>query len=122
MKLRYISPPSPLSYAPPFFAYFQYSCNPSSQLTPADKAFASCPAHRLCRPAGGVGRRAALRLARVAVEHGDQRTYNRQQHQRCKKDDTEYNRQVAQAQDIRDAYARGALDEEDAIARLIAIK
>ena len=35
---------------------------------------------------------------------------------------TEYNRQVAQAQDIRDAYARGALDEEDAIARLIAIK
>ena len=37
-----------------------------------------------------------------------QRTYNRlkQQHQRRKKGDTEYNRQVAQAQDIRDAYAR----------------
>ena len=53
-----------------------------------------------------------------------QRTYNRlkRQRQRRKKDDTEYNRQVAQAQDIRDAYARGALDEEDAIARLIAIK
>ncbi len=30
--------------------------------------------------------------------------------------------QVAQAQDIRDAYARGALSEEDAIARLKAIK
>ena len=45
-----------------------------------------------------------------------QRTYNRQQHQRRKKADTEYNRQVAQAQDLRDAYARGALGEEDAIA------
>ena len=32
-----------------------------------------------------------------------------------------YKRQVAQAQDIRDEYARGAISEEDAITRLKAI-
>ena len=43
------------------------------------------------------------------------------QRSRRKKDASEYNREVAQAQDIRDAYARGELGEEDAIARLKSI-
>ena len=52
-----------------------------------------------------------------------QRAYGRMKMQRSrrKKDAAEYNHLVAQAQDVRDAYARGELGEEDAIARLKAI-
>ena len=56
-----------------------------------------------------------------------QQAYNRaygrlkMQRSRRKRDATEYNHLVAQAQDIRDAYAHGELGEEDAIARLKAI-
>ena len=79
---------------------------------------------RTCRKVGAHAKEKREREEASPVQREYQRTYNRlkQQHQRRKKDDTEYNRQVAQAQDIRDAYARGALGEEDAIARLIAIK
>ena len=79
---------------------------------------------RTCRKVGAHAKEKREREEASPVQREYQRTYNRlkQQHQRRKKDDTEYNRQVAQAQDIRDAYARGALGEEGAIARLIAIK
>lgn len=81
-------------------------------------------ATRTCRKVGAHAKEKREREEASPVQREYQRTYNRlkQQHQRRKKDDTEYNRQVAQAQDIRDAYARGALGEEGAIARLIAIK
>ena len=79
---------------------------------------------RTCRKVGAHAKEKREREEASPVQREYQRTYNRlkRQRQRRKKDDTEYNRQVAQAQDIRDAYALGALDEEDAIARLIAIK
>ena len=56
---------------------------------------------------------------RDSAEYG--RAYGRlkMQRSRRKKDASEYNREVAQA--IRDAYARGELGEEEAIARLKAI-
>ena len=79
-------------------------------------------ATRTCRKVGAHAKEKREWEEASPVQQEYQRTYNRQQHQRRKKDDTEYNRQVAQAQDIRDAYARGALGEEDAIARLIEIK
>ena len=75
-----------------------------------------------CRKVGAHAKEKREREEASPVQQEYQRTYNRQQHQRRKKGDTEYNRQVAQAQDLRDAYARGALGEEDAIAQLIAIK
>ena len=73
---------------------------------------------RTCRKVGAHAKEKREREEASTVQREYHRTYNRlkQQHQRRKKGDTEYNRQVAQAQDLRDAYVRGALVEEDAIA------
>ena len=78
---------------------------------------------RTCRKVGAHTKERREREGASPVQQEYQRAYGRlkMQRSRRKKDAAEYNRLVAQAQDIRDAYARGELGEEDAIARLKAI-
>ena len=78
---------------------------------------------RTCRKVGAHTKERREREGASPVQQEYQRAYGRlkMQYSRRKRDAAEYNRLVAQAQDIRDAYARGELGEEDAIARLKAI-
>lgn len=78
---------------------------------------------RTCRKVGAHTKERREREGASPVQREYSRAYGRlkMQRSRRKKDAAEYNRQVAQAQDIRDEYARGAISEEDAIARLKAI-
>ena len=78
---------------------------------------------RTCRKVGAHTKEKREREQASPVQQEYQRAYGRlkMQYSRRKRDVAEYNHLVAQAQDIRDAYARGELGEEDAIARLKAI-
>ena len=78
---------------------------------------------RTCRKVGAHAKEKREREEASPVQREYQRTYNRlkRQRQRRKKDDTKYNRQVAQAQDLRDAYARGTATADSDIDLLIDI-
>ena len=78
---------------------------------------------RTCHKVGAHTKERREREGASPVQQEYNRAYGRlkMQRSRRKKDASEYNREVAQAQDIRDAYARGELGEEDAIARLKSI-
>jgi len=78
---------------------------------------------RTCRKVGAHTKERRKREGASPVQQEYNRAYGRlkMQRSRRKKDASAYNREVAQAQDIRDAYARGELGEEDAIARLKSI-
>ena len=78
---------------------------------------------RTCRKVCAHAKEKREREEASPVQQEYKRTYNRlrMQRQRGKKDGTEYNRQMAQAQEIFDGYERGKVGEEDAIARLKAI-
>ena len=78
---------------------------------------------RTCRKVGAHAKERRKREGASPVEQEYNRAYGRvkMQHSRRKKDTAEYNREVARAQDIRDAYACGELGEEDAIAQLKAV-
>ena len=78
---------------------------------------------RTCRKVGAHTKERREREGASPVQQAYQRAYGRlkMQYSRRKRDAAEYNHLVSQAQDIRDAYARGELGEEDAIARLKAI-